>query len=506
MTALAGRETGSAGRETRGTDPVRRVVVVGNGMAGARFVDELCRRDDRVLVTVFGAEDRPAYNRVLLSDVLAGTRGYDGIDLTQAPGRVVQRLGTSVRSIDRTARTVLADDGSTTPYDALVLATGSTALVPPVQGIAGPDGRLLEGVHVFRTLDDCAAIGRAAGRARRAVVVGGGLLGLEAARGLMREGLRVDLVHGAGHLMETQLDPTAGAVLRRSVEALGVGVHLGSFAAGVTGGRSVTGVRLADGRHVAADLVVLACGIRPQVDLARAAGLALGRAVLVDDELRSADPDVYAIGECAEHRDRVYGLVAPAWEQAAVLADVLTGGSNRYTGSRLVTRLKAMDLEVAAMGETAPEPADSADGLEVLAFCDPSRQVYKKLVVRDGVLTGAILLGDLATVGAVTQAFDRATPLPADRLHLLFGGLGTSAPADPALLEDDALVCTCNQVTAGGVRASGCHSVAEVALATRATTGCGGCRGLVEALLGSRSRARPDDLPDDRPLDERRSA
>ena len=495
----------SAGRTRSATtargDRVRRVVVVGNGMAGARFVEELCRRDPTVGVTVFGAEDRPAYNRVLLSDVLAGKRGHDEIALTEAPGRVEQRLGTAVRSIDRAARTVLAEDGSSTPYDALVLATGSTALVPPVQGIAGPDGLLLAGVHVFRTLDDCAAITVAARKARTAVVVGGGLLGLEAARGLLRHGLQVDIVHGMGHLMETQLDPTGGAVLRRAVEALGVGVHLGSFAAGVTGGRSVTGVRLADGRHVGADLVVLACGIRPQVDLARAAGLQVQRAVLVDDALRTDDPHVFAIGECAQHRDQVYGLVAPAWEQAAVLADVLSGRSAAYAGSRLVARLKAMDLEVAAMGETAPELVDSGDGLEVLSFADPVRHIYKKLVVRDGVVTGAILLGDLSTVGEVTQAFDRATPLPEDRLHLLFRGLGAAAAVDPADVAHDALVCTCNQVTAGAIRDSGVRTVAEVALATRATTGCGSCRGVVEGLLACSSPAA-----EAQPVTERRSA
>lgn len=465
---------------------MRRVVVVGNGMAGARLVDELCRRDSGLAITVVGSEDRPAYNRILLSDVLAGKRRSDEIDLTAAPGQVLQRLGTTVTAVDRHLRTVTTDDGATTPYDVLVLATGSTALVPPVQGIAGPDGRLLAGVHVFRTLDDCVAITAAAGRARRVAVVGGGLLGLEAARGLLTSGLEVHVVHGASHLMETQLDPTGGAVLRRAVEALGVRVHLGSFAAGVTGGRSVTGVRLADGRHVEADLVVLACGIRPQVDLARAAGLAVDRAVLVDDQLRTDDPHVHALGECAQHRDAVYGLVAPAWEQAAVLADVLTGRPAAYTGSRLVTRLKAMGLEVAAMGETGPEPADSGDGLEVLAFTDPVRHVYKKVVVRDGVVTGAVLLGDLSTAGTVTQAFDRATPLPTDRMHLLFSGSGAAVAADAADLADDALVCTCNEVTAGEVRgcaADGCRTVADVACATRATTGCGSCTSSVARLV-----------------------
>ncbi|MEX2291956.1 MAG: FAD-dependent oxidoreductase [Mycobacteriales bacterium] len=463
-----------------------RVVVVGNGMAGARLVDELVRRDSQVEVTVFGAENRPAYNRILLSDVLAGKRRQDEIALTAVSNRVVQRLGTVVTRLDRAARRVHADDGSSTPYDALVLATGSTALVPPVQGIAGPDGRLLQGVHVFRTLDDCEAITAAAGRARRAIVVGGGLLGLEAARGLLACGLQVDVVEGAGHLMEVQLDPAGGAVLRRAVESLGVGVHLGAFAAGVTGGRSVTGLRLGDGRHVEGDLVVLACGIRPQVDLARSSDLAVDRAVLVDDMLRTSDPHVYALGECAQHRGSVYGLVAPAWEQAAVLADVLTGRPASYTGSRLVTRLKAMDLEVAAMGEKAPEPADSGDGLEVLTFTDPARHVYKKVVVRDGVVTGALLLGDLSSAGTVTQAFDRATPLPADRLHLLFAGVGRAGQVDAKDLADDAVVCTCNAVTAAAVRscaADGCRTVADVACATRATTGCGSCTPSVRRLV-----------------------
>jgi assimilatory nitrate reductase electron transfer subunit len=467
-----------------------RVVVIGNGMAGARLVDELCRRDLDVQVTVFGAEDRPAYNRILLSDVLAGRRAPDAIDLPSAPARVAQRQGVSVTAIDREARTVLADDGSTTPYDALVLATGSTAVVPPVQGIAGPGGRLLAGVHVFRTVDDCAAIAGGAKDAARAVVVGGGLLGLEAARGLLGHGLQVDVVHGASHLMEAQLDAAGGAVLRRAVTSLGVGVHLGSFAAGVLGGRRVEGVRLADGREVRGSLVVLACGVRPQVDLARAAGLAVERGVLVDDCLTTDDPHVFALGECAQHEGSVYGLVAPAWEQAAVLADVLTGGAARYAGSRLITRLKAMGLEVAAMGETAPEPEESGDGLEVLVFSDPVRHVYKKLVVRDGVVTGAVLLGDLATAGTITQAFDRGAPLPADRLHLLFAGVGSAAAPDPASLPDDAVVCTCNQVTAGELRCSGCSTADEAAQATRAGTGCGGCRSSVQALLDS-CPARP---------------
>jgi nitrite reductase (NADH) large subunit len=353
-------------------------------------------------------------------------------------------------------------------------------VVPPVHGIAGPDGKLLDGVFVFRTLDDCAAIARRARRATRAVVVGGGLLGLEAARGLLQHGLQVEVVHGMGHLMDMQLDGPGGAVLRRSVEALGVGVHLGSFASRVEGSRTVTGVGLADGRVVDGDLVVLACGVRPNVTLARSAGLAVERGVLVDDLLLTDDPRVFAIGECAQHRGEVYGLVAPAWEHAAVVADLITDRPAVYGGSRLVTRLKAMDLEVAAMGETAPGLDDVADGLEVLVVADPVRHVYKKLVIRDGVLVGAVLLGDLSTVGAVTQAFDRGTPLPADRFSLL---MAPRRAAGPEELEDGDTVCTCNAVTAGQLRTSGCRTVAEAALKTRATTGCGTCTSVVKSLL-----------------------
>ncbi len=242
----------------------------------------------------------------------------------------------------------------------------------------------------------------------------------------------------------------------------------------------MTGVGLADGRLVEGDLVVLACGVRPETTLARAAGLAVERGVLVDDQLTTSDPDVFALGECSQHRGTVHGLVAPAWEQAAVLAEVLTGGDAAYTGSRTVARLKAMDLDVAAMGDVTPGLEDCRDGVEVLQFADPVRHVYKKLVVTDGVVTGAVLLGDLSTVGAVTQAFDRGTVLPAERLHLLFAGLSAGAPAEP---EDADVVCTCNAVTAGALRTCGARTVPEAALATRATTGCGTCTSSVAALL-----------------------
>lgn len=461
-----------------------RIVVVGNGMAGARVTDELLRRDRRLAVTVLGAEARPAYNRILLSDVLSRRRSWPDILLPERAG-AVRRVGAMVVQVDRAAHTVTTDDGERYPYDALVLATGSDALVPPVHGIAGPSGRLLDGVHVFRTVDDCEAIAAEAGRSRRAVVVGGGLLGIEAARGLLRHDLQVDVVHGMPHLLDAQLDPVGGSVLRRAVEALGVGVHLGSFASSVTGARRVTGVGLADGRQVPGDLVVLACGVRPRVELARSAGLLVDRGIAVGDDLRTSDPDVFAVGECAQHDGTVYGLVAPAWEQAAVLADVLTGGPARYRGSRPVARLKAMDLDLVSMGDVGAGLEDCGDGLEVLQYADPVRSVYKKVVVRDGVVVGALLVGDTSTAGVLTQAFDRGTPLPADRLHLLFHGLRPVADrAEDA--GDDVVVCTCNGVTAGTLRRCGARSVGEAAQRTRATTGCGTCTSRVSALLPRR--------------------
>ena len=458
-----------------------RIVVIGNGMAGARVVDELLRRDPSLRITVFGAEQQPAYNRILLSDVLAGKRQDRDVTLSSVDGPI-RHLGVEVTHLDRAAKTVHAADGTAASYDALVFATGSLPIVPAVHGIAGPAGTLLDGVFVFRTLDDCAAIARRAKRSTRAIVVGGGLLGLEAARGLLQHGLTVEIVHGMPHLMDVQLDPAGGAILRRSVEALGVGVHLGSFASRVAGSRVVTGVGLADGRTVDGDLVVLACGVRPHVALARRSGLAVDRGIVVDDLLRTDDPSIFAIGECAQHRGEVYGLVAPAWEQATVLADILTGTPALYGGSRLVTRLKAMDLEVAAMGDTRPGLEEVADGLEVLVLADPARHVYKKLVVRDGVLVGALLVGDLTTAGVVTQAFDRSTPLPKDRTSLLLAPRRNVAPDQ---LADQDTVCTCNAVTAGQLRESGCRTVAEAALQTRATTGCGTCTSVVQGLLAS---------------------
>lgn len=433
-----------------------RIVVVGNGMAGSRFVTELRSRDPGVPVTVFGAEPQRPYNRVMLSDVLAGTARPDHIGLVDAAWYashgVDARLGVEVTRIDRAAKTVHASDGTVTRYGTLVLATGSTAFVPPIPGLRdGPP----EGALAFRTLEDCRRISALAESARRAVVVGGVL-----ARTLARLGISVRL-----HAQVTALRTAAGAV---------TGVEL----AAPGGGTEVVG----------ADLVVLSCGVRPEVTLARDAGLAVGRGVIVDDELRSvADPSVRAIGECSEHRDEVYGLVAPAWEQAGVLAGLLAGTepAARFTGARQITRLKADGIELASMGET--HHGDDDEDVEVVRFTDAARGTYKKAVIRGGRLIGAILLGETSAAGTLTRLYDRAAPLPAERLDLLFPGLGGAAEAaSPVRMPDAATVCQCNNVAKRDIRAcweAGARTAGDVARATRAGTGCGGCRDAVEGIV-----------------------
>ncbi|SDZ38648.1 assimilatory nitrate reductase electron transfer subunit [Amycolatopsis xylanica] len=469
----------------------RKVVILGYGMAGARLADEIRRRDPegtRVTLTVLGEEPHHAYNRVLLSAVVAGTMrpetvrlhdegwaGKTGVDL---------RVGTRVTSIDRTARHVVLADDSTVDYDVLVLATGSRPWLPPVEGL-----ELGKDVVAFRTLDDCDRILEAAKFGAPVAVLGGGLLGLEAARGLAGRGNFVTVVHPLPTIMERQLDTGASQVLVRSLEKLGIDFRLGAGAARYLPG---DGLKLDDGSHVPADLVVVSAGVRADTTLAVEAGLQVDRGVLVDDALRTSDGRIHAIGDCAQHPGTISGLVQPAWEQAETLADLLTGTDMRarYRGTSVVTRLKARDIDLASLGDVGAEVSDQTS--EVLCFADPSGGRYAKLVVRKDKVAGAIMLGIPDAAASITQLYDRGTPVPADRLSVLLGRAlpGVSTPASsPADLPAAAVVCRCNTVTKGRlVEAwkSGACSVAELATATRATTGCGGCgdavRGIAEWL------------------------
>ncbi|MDQ3576996.1 MAG: FAD-dependent oxidoreductase [Actinomycetota bacterium] len=469
----------------------RRVVVVGYGMAGARLADEIRLRDpdaERTEVTVIGAERHAAYNRVLLSAVVAGTMTPDSVRLHDADWATTRdvdlRLGVSVLAIDRLARRVLLSDKSTVEYDALVLATGSRSWVPPTDGLLIEDGTLAPGVVTFRDLDDCAAIVAHARPGAPVVVLGGGLLGLEAARGLVGRGSTVTVVHPVGHLMERQLDPAAGAVLARTLGALGIAFRLGRLAARYVPG---DGLKLDDGTHVAADLVVVSAGVRADTDLATSIGLTVDGGVVVDDALRTSDPRIHALGDCAAHPDAVSGLVQPAWEQAKVLADLLTGTNPaaRYRGTPVVTRLKAKGIDLAALGDVHAD-LDSTDA-EVLCLNDPVRGRYAKLVIRDERVAGAILLGAPDAAATITQLFDAGTPVPTDRLGLLLGRLVTATDsATPVDLPESSVVCRCNMVTKGHIVTAwreGSESVTDLAAITRATTGCGNCRDAVRGIV-----------------------
>ena len=466
-----------------------KLLVIGNGMAGARAVEEIVERDgDRFDITMLGGEPYGNYNRISLSNVLAGSDDPRDIYLNPLEwyeeNDVTLRSGVKARSIDRHARIVCTDDGEEHPYDKLIVATGSRSFFPPIDGMWTDDG-LLPGVFGFRTLDDTEGMLSWAERASRAVVIGGGLLGLEAARGLLERGLEVTVLHRAPRLMNVQLDEGAALVLQSAVEELGITVRLEASTTGVTGSERVEGVVLEDGETIACDMVVVAAGIRPNAEIAARSGLRVERGIVVDDTMRAVDEDdVYVVGECAQHRGEVYGLVGPLWEQATVLADHITGANPKaaYHGSKVATKLKVSGIELATMGQPAPEHPDD----EVVHFSEPRRNVHKTVIVRDGKLVGATLLGDVGKVSFLTQAFDRGTVLPEERVELLFDINAPGEDVGVAELDDDAQVCNCNGVSKGDIAAcvrGGTKTVSGVMKATRAGTGCGSCKGQVVDIV-----------------------
>ncbi|WP_330340093.1 NAD(P)/FAD-dependent oxidoreductase [Streptomyces sp. NBC_00557] len=394
-----------------------RVVVIGAGLAGVRLARRLGELGTPALLV--GEEEHPPYNRVLLAEVLAGRYAPEVIGLPAPDGLLRAR----VTGIDRGARTVECADGSSIAYDTLVLATGSNPVLPPLRGLFTPDRQLPEGVHAFRTMDDCLGLAKAVRPGVRAVVIGGGLLGVSAARALAVRGAQVVLAQQAERLMERQLDPDASRLVLRHLTGLGVEVHTECRVRDV---RCVAGavrsVELADGYALDADLVVLACGVRPRTGLAEQAGLAVHKGILVDDELRTSDPHIRAVGDCVQHDGTVYGLASPALEQADALAELLAGDSRaRYSGTRSLTRLTltgpGSPFDLAAFGETEARPGD-----DVVRLADATRGTYRKVVVRDDRLVGGVLVGELGTVGALARAWEGAEPLPTDGgplLHLL---------------------------------------------------------------------------------------
>ncbi|MFI6927072.1 nitrite reductase large subunit NirB [Nonomuraea spiralis] len=450
---------------------MRRIVVVGYGPAAHRFAEAMAGREPGARITVIGEEPRPAYDRVALTSYLSGATERDLA--YPVPAGIVTRLGSRVVAVDRTARTVTAEDGHTEPYDVLVLATGSAPFVPPVPGH--------EHAHVYRTIDDLDAIRTAAEHAAEGVVVGGGLLGLEAADALRALGLRTHIVEMSPRLMPRQVDEGGGAVLRGHIEALGLGVHTGAGVQEIVTGPDgqVAGLRTPDGTLIEAQVVVFSAGIRPRDELARACGLEVGErgGIVVDAGMRTSDPAVYAIGECALAGGTVYGLAGPCNTMAEVAADRIAGGTASFTGADLSTRLKLLGVEVAQFG--------AMEGALDVTYMDPVAGVYKKLFISDDARTllGGVCVGDAGPYSALRPFVGK--PLPAPPADLLFSGAGAQgAQLD---LPDDAQVCSCNNVCAGEVR----HAVAErgvtdvpgLKACTRAGTTCGSCVPMLRRLL-----------------------
>lgn len=451
-----------------------RVVVVGGGMAAVRLAEHLAG-DDRFAVTVLADEPHAPYNRILLSAVLEGTHSPSALTLRSeawfADHGIELRLGARVLEIDRDAREVVLVDGERLGFDRLVLATGSIPTLPPIRGLVRRDGTLHPKVHAFRSLADCRRLEASLAPGTRAVVVGGGLLGLQVARALSVRGLQTEVVEGADHLLASQVGPGAGRVLARDLRRLGTEVYTGARAVRLT----AEGLRLDNGYVLPTDLVVLTAGGRPSTALARRAGLMVGRGVVVDATLTSVTDDrIHAIGDCAEHRRRTTGFVPPAWEQAEVLARVLRGEDAAYDGRRSVARLRATGLEVAVLGD--PEHAEG----EVVEVTNPIAGSHRRLVVHGGRIVAAALVGDLSRVGLITQLYDRGTLLGPDEPGQL---LLPEAADTPTPLPDEAEVCACAGVSAGEIRA--CGTVGECVDRTRATTGCGGCADHVRRLIES---------------------
>jgi nitrite reductase [NAD(P)H] large subunit len=471
--------------------PKKKLVVIGNGMAGARCVEEILARGgaDQFEITMFGDEPYGNYNRILLSDVLNGSHEESDIFLNPLSwyrdNGVTLHSGVRAVSILRSAQQVIGDNGLTQPYDQLIIATGSVPFVPPIEGLRLGDGTFKPGVFVFRSLDDCRKISNYAMGKAKGAVIGGGLLGLEAARGLQNFELEVHVIHLSNHLMNTQLDAQAGAILRTTLEQLGIRVHTGVNTKSVIGGDRVQGLVFSDGSTLDCDVVVVSAGIKPNVEVAVRAGLTVERGIVVNNQMRTEDdPKIFALGECVQHRGMVYGLVAPLWEQAKVLADHLTGvdPDAAYHGSKISTRLKVMGVEVASMGLTEP----TEEGDEVVQFTEPKKGTYKKLIIRNGRLLGSILLGDISKSAYLMQAFGQNTPLPEERLSLLFD---IGAPQAKVTFEEMALdmqVCNCNGVSKGALIEcvkGGRRTAKGVMEATRAGMGCGACKGLVGEVV-----------------------
>jgi len=467
-----------------------KLVMVGNGMAGVRTIEELLKIDPSLYeITIFGAEPHPNYNRILLSPVLAGEQTLEEIVLNPydwyRDNDITLHTGKKVVQIDRIRRVVRADDGTEAAYDRLLLCTGSTPFMLPVPG------KDLQGVIAYRDIHDTNTMIETAATHRHAVVIGGGLLGLEAANGLMLRGMSVTVVHVNAWLMERQLDDVAGRLLQKSLEQRGLQFRIGAQTQALIGGDDgrVKAVRFKDGSEVAADLVVMAVGIRPNTELAEQAGLLVNRGIVVSDTMQTVtDPRIWSVGECAAHRGTAYGLVAPLFEQAKVAANHLAEfGIARYQGSLTSTKLKVTGIDLFSAGEFM-----GGEGTEEIVMSDPYAGVYKKLVIKNDKLIGACLYGDTVDGSWYFKLLRDGRSVADIRDKLMFGesnigDVGHEGHSKAAAMPDEAEVCGCNGVSKGAIckaiKEKGLFTLEEVRKHTKASASCGSCTGLVEQLL-----------------------
>jgi nitrite reductase (NADH) large subunit len=482
------------------------LVCVGNGMAGIRTIEELLKvAPDLYEITVFGAEPHTNYNRILLSPVLAGEQTLDEIVLNSrewyAENGITLHAGKKVTKIDRVRRVVIADDGTEAAYDRLLLATGSNPVILPIPG------NKLEGVLTYRDIADTEAMIEAAGRYQHAVVIGGGLLGLEAANGLRTRGMDVTVVHLLDSLMERQLDRTAARLLQSSLEAKGLEFKLPKETAEIIAGESgrVCAVRFKDGETIPADLVIMAVGVRPNFELAESAGLHCNRGVVVSDTMQTFDPRIYAVGECVNHRGVAYGLVAPLFEMAKVCATHLAAfGIGRYQGSVTSTKLKVTGIDLFSAGDFI-----GGEGSEHITLSDPVAGVYKKLVVKGDKLVGAVLYGDTVDGSYYFKLLREGRSVADVRRRLVFGeanlgDTGHLGQSRAAAMADDMEVCGCNGVCKGtivkAIREQKLYTLDDLRKHTKASSSCGSCTGLVEQILLTVAGADYSATPKQKPV------
>lgn len=464
-----------------------KLVIIGNGMAPGRMLEELFEKAPGLYdVTIFNAEPRVNYDRIMLSPVLSGEKAYEDIiihgdDWYTTHGVTLHR-GAKVTEIDRDNKTVTSAAGITASYDKLVIATGSLPFIIPVPG------HQLPGVLAYRDLDDVEKMLDIAKGRGRAIVIGAGLLGLEAAYGLKRQGMEVTVIHLMPTIMERQLDPAAAYLLEKALNDRGIEIITKANTKQILGNQKVEGIELDDGRVIHGDMVVMAVGIRPASQLAKDAGIAVNRGIVVDDGMQTSDASIFALGECAEHRGQCYGLVAPLYESARVLADRLIGGASEYHGSVVNTKLKVTGINLFSAGDFAEGP-----DREEIVLRDASSGVYKRLILKENKIIGAVLYGETSDGSWFFDLMKRGTDISQMRDTLIFGqSYQGGTPLDPmaavAALPDDAEICGCNGVCKSKIvttiTSKGLTSLDEVRAHTKASASCGSCTGLVEQLMG----------------------